>query len=152
MHFWDNLQPYLLDVNEDTSKYQDTFFNFFYPQGSLVPIPWGRVPKHPTKRIHTKNTWPVMHFWVFLLASRGTRLVLYPDPHPEVEYQKDVTKGFTSCAQTPPSSHEAVVDLGFNEGGFIRLGALVCPQKFLQTTPTSSQKPCLYVVEQYPRC
>ena len=47
-----------------------------------------------------------MHFWVFLLASRGTCLVLYPDPHPEVEYQKDATKGFTSRAQTPPSSHE----------------------------------------------
>ena len=49
-----------------------------------------------------------MHFWVFLLASRGTCLVLYPDPDPdpEVEYQKDAIKGFTSCAQTPPSSHE----------------------------------------------
>ena len=47
-----------------------------------------------------------MNFWVFLLASRGTCLVLYPDPDPEVEYQKDATKGFTSRARTPLSSHE----------------------------------------------
>ena len=38
--------------------------------------------------------------------SLGTRLVLYPDPDPKVEYQKDATKGFTSRAQTPPNSHE----------------------------------------------
>ena len=46
MHFWDNLQPYLLDVNEDTSK----------KSGHFLPRPRGRVPKHLTKRIHTKNT------------------------------------------------------------------------------------------------
>ena len=38
-------------------------------------------------------------------------------------------------------TYHSVVDLGFHEGGFIRSGALVCPQKFLQTTPTFDQKP-----------
>ena len=32
-------------------------------------------------------------------------------------------------------------DLGFHEGGFIRLGALARTRKFLQTTPTFGQKP-----------
>ena len=34
----------------------------------------------------------------------------------------------------------AVADLGFNEGGFVRSGALARPRKILQTTPTSGQK------------
>ena len=36
---------------------------------------------------------------------------------------------------------QSVADLGFNEGGFVRSGALARPRKFLQTTPTSGQKP-----------
>ena len=32
---------------------------------------------------------------------------------------------------------QAVADLGFHEGGFVRSGALVRPRNFLQTTPTS---------------
>ena len=35
----------------------------------------------------------------------------------------------------------AVADLGFHEGGFFLLGVLVRPRKFLQTMPTSGQKP-----------
>ena len=34
-----------------------------------------------------------------------------------------------------------VADLEFHEGGFVRSGALARPRKFLQTTPTSGQKP-----------
>ena len=34
-----------------------------------------------------------------------------------------------------------VADLGFHEGGFVRLGALARQRKFLQTTPTSEKKP-----------
>ena len=39
MHFWDNLQPYLLDVNEDTSKNQDTFLFSFSLKVFLHPDP-----------------------------------------------------------------------------------------------------------------
>ena len=34
-----------------------------------------------------------------------------------------------------------VADLGFHEGGFVRSDALAHPRKFLETMPTSSQKP-----------
>ena len=36
---------------------------------------------------------------------------------------------------------QTVADLGFHEGGFVRSGALARPRKFLQTAPTSGQKP-----------
>ena len=47
-----------------------------------------------------------------------------------------------TSSNTMETGWSTVADLGFHEGGFIRLGALAHPRKFLKTTPTSGQKPC----------
>jgi len=38
---------------------------------------------------------------------------------------------------------QSVADLGFNEGGFVRSGALARQRKFLQTAPTSGKNHAL---------
>ena len=46
-----------------------------------------------------------------------------------------------AARQQATDTGATVADLGFHEGGFVRSGALARPRKFLETTPTSGQKP-----------
>ena len=58
-----------------------------------------------------------------------------------------------TSSNTMETGWSTVADLGFHEGGFIRLGALAHPRKFFENHAHFWPKTMpFYVVEQYPRC